>query len=463
MARGRNLNFNRTWAFFGLLLAVASPVVVMADVTNTTITRHDVVGEEPLYYSGALGDITLSQTARKHYNASTAVGGNTMTGVTPENVDLSGSANTVTLTGKSYDGVAKYGVTYYQIHDMAMQTLNIDSLSSSTGNINDLQNIKVANLMSTTTTSGGSGSAGTQISGAEFASAQLNVADGGSLSIQNSTINLAEESAMEKYFGKNSLLYQALCWPLAYIQHLNCVMTQWVDSTEQVLGTYYVADYVTTIAYPYMAVPAGYQIENEKVVNAGYIERYVSIPVFLGYHLSAIQDLLRCYIELWSRWFYPLKSSEPLYWRYYNTDTGQAESISLGGLMYNISWYLGNMYQLNTWDANAGEQLSKPIAELNQQITSAIDNEDAVLNQANNYLSSWDPNLDVFGGLVSIGWLGTYLTYLYNSLGEFSIIPTFAFLIAFCKLMLQPLATVVVASRFGTRVPKSRRLTGGRR
>ena len=98
--------------------------------------------------------------------------------------------------------------------------------------------------------------------------------------------------------------------------------------------------------------------------------------------------------------------------------------------MYNISWYLGQMYQMNSWEA--GSELEKPIEDLNNMFTDVDNAENSIVSSVESALDSFNPDFSDVSSLVAIGWVSNYLQQLYISLGSYALPITVSLLLGVC-------------------------------
>lgn len=152
--------------------------------------------------------------------------------------------------------------------------------------------------------------------------------------------------------------------------------------------------------------------------NVKSTTRYVYGSYF-GFFFAKFEELISYAVAQQQFYFfnyYPRNVSN-LAWNYFNTDTGQNEEINLAGLMYNISWYLGNLYQLNSSESYANT-IAQPIREANQAIADLNAQEDAILNQIT---ASLNFDTGIFSQLQAnlnlINWVSSFLQQIYDASG----------------------------------------------
>lgn len=130
-------------------------------------------------------------------------------------------------------------------------------------------------------------------------------------------------------------------------------------------------------------------------------------------------------------WYCPLDDTAPMYWRYYNTDTKRSENIGLAGLMYNISWYLGNLYVLQSASA-ALNAMDSAVDSAATTFTNIEAQETAVVNSVKNSIQSFNPSTSDIGALRALPWMSNYLQQIYVSLGTYGIVITVGLLLGVC-------------------------------
>lgn len=130
-------------------------------------------------------------------------------------------------------------------------------------------------------------------------------------------------------------------------------------------------------------------------------------------------------------WYCPLDDTAPMYWRYYNTDTKRSENIGLAGLMYNISWYLGNLYVLQSASA-ALNAMDSAVDSAATTFTNIEAQENAVVNSVKNSIQSFNPSTSDIGALRALPWMSNYLQQIYVSLGTYGIVITVGLLLGVC-------------------------------
>lgn len=131
--------------------------------------------------------------------------------------------------------------------------------------------------------------------------------------------------------------------------------------------------------------------------------------------IDTIISILDWYAHRFYEWYYPLDSTAPYYWRYYNTDTELQESIGLAGLWYNISWYLGEIYQNLT---DAGSDMTSDAQQLGSSISALNTAEESVNTQIQSAFSTVSGIMTlpvISAAALCISWI----EYMWGSLGIF--------------------------------------------
>lgn len=144
-----------------------------------------------------------------------------------------------------------------------------------------------------------------------------------------------------------------------------------------------------------------------------------------------IADVLAFSFGRFYEWFYPLDNVDPKYWRYYNTDTKASENIGLAGLMYNISWYLGNLYVLQSASA-ALDNMEEAVENVTSTFESVEAQEQAVVDSISSHINSFNPNVSDFGIFRAIPWMSNYLQQIYISLGTYGTVITVGLFLGVC-------------------------------
>lgn len=173
-----------------------------------------------------------------------------------------------------------------------------------------------------------------------------------------------------------------------------------------------------------------YTYQDEHIVRTTDAYYYTFMGM-LRMHLVRFQSLLWSYSEMISSWFYPLRSDK-YYFRFYNTDTGKQESTNLAGILYHISWYVGQLYNLGTTNQSLSDFSSKveevtdtfkTIEQTESNITDTITDRFDNLDLAFENSAEW---------LNAVRWCSSYLQKVYVALGAYGYVITVALLLGLC-------------------------------
>ena len=272
----------------------------------------------------------------------------------------------------------------------------------------------------------GTSAIGTQISGSTFNdNTTLNVQSGGTLEITDSTINLADESIMEKYFGLNSpLVYAVNLFSAKFYSVMGVILGtlyEPIDSLDDVVSNTSTINGVTAST----KFIAGTFIQSvslndyHDIVVTKHLIQGGLIRIIMNY-LGFIMDYIDCFFTKFSDWYYPFADQVAFqYWYAWNSDTQQKEQTNIATVLYYVTWYLGQMYQMNTW--TAGEELQQPIEDLNDKFNDLDNAEDGIWNSISGSFDGFDPDPGSVSDLGAIGWCANYLQEIYVSLGAFNI------------------------------------------
>lgn len=147
--------------------------------------------------------------------------------------------------------------------------------------------------------------------------------------------------------------------------------------------------------------------------------------------INCIMNLLKWYCNRYYQWYYPLDSTLPEYWRFYNTDTQAEEDIGLAGLMYNISWYLGQLYALQV-ESGPLTQLSEDVDAAAESMASMESQEESVISSISSGIDSFVPDLSELGAFTALAWCSNYLQQCWVSLGMYGTVIMIGLLLAVC-------------------------------
>lgn len=127
--------------------------------------------------------------------------------------------------------------------------------------------------------------------------------------------------------------------------------------------------------------------------------------------LDTIISLLNYHCSKFFEWYYPLDGAAPYYWRTYNSDTDQEESVNLARLMYDISWYLGHI--------TIGENIKTEVQSLSNNLTSWQTAEQNIQNQVQSYITNFAPDVTRWSAFVAMNWVSSYLSQVLLALGTY--------------------------------------------
>lgn len=142
-------------------------------------------------------------------------------------------------------------------------------------------------------------------------------------------------------------------------------------------------------------------------------------------------QLLQWFCSRFFEWYYPLDNVLPEYWRYYNTDTAQQEEIGLAGLMYNISWYLGQMYVLQSASQSL-DNLQDQVDDIADTLAEAESKENAVISSISSSINSFNPDLTSIGAFRALSWSSNYLQQVFLALGTYGTVILVGLLLGVC-------------------------------
>ena len=147
---------------------------------------------------------------------------------------------------------------------------------------------------------------------------------------------------------------------------------------------------------------------------------YCTLPALIDIQMQNIATIFSGIFSIFADWYYPFSADiAHYYWYAWNTDTSSKEQTNIATVLYYITWYLGNMYQMNTW--TAGEELQQPIDDLNDKFNDLDSAEDGIWNSISGSFDGFDPDPGSVSDLGAIGWCANYLQQIYVSLGAFNI------------------------------------------
>ena len=358
--------------------------------------------------------------------------------------------DSVKFTGTNYIGLinAFYGGGYYNIVDSTFES--DDGKYGTQISNTDLNGNAIKDGMYEITTSlfkdstslavnpqSDGGTPGVEISGSTFQdNTDINVADGGTLSITDSVVNLANEDIMDRYFGSQSLIMQRLdylvCWGWWMSGYIFTGWTQGQGDSPIVplqfgITPAYNFSYPQFYHYTFYVDGAGIGVRKDVWYGnfAGIFDSYI----------DSLASFLTASFNLWAQWFYPLQDQlENQYWRYWNTDTGEQEATNLAGVLYNITWYLGEIYKTDDREAGSGFQEA---TDKMDQLTSDMDEaESAITDSVLGNVQDFVPDPDDVTSLAALGYIGDYLQRIYVALGGFGVPVLLSLVLAVCMQLI---------------------------
>lgn len=157
----------------------------------------------------------------------------------------------------------------------------------------------------------------------------------------------------------------------------------------------------------------------------------LSFSEMVDNRFSILIDVVNFWFQRFFNWYYPLDNVLPEYWRYYNTDTGQQEEIGLAGLMYNISWYLGQMYVLQSASQSL-DNMTDQVEAITDTLEEAEQKENAVISSISSGINSFAPDLTDIGAFKALSWTSNYLQQMFVSLGTYGTVILVGLLLGVC-------------------------------
>ena len=147
--------------------------------------------------------------------------------------------------------------------------------------------------------------------------------------------------------------------------------------------------------------------------------------------INIIINILDFWFHRFYEWYYPLDNVLPEYWRYYNTDTAEQEEIGLAGLMYNISWYLGQMYVLQS-GSDALDNMTTQVEAVGQTLSQAEQKENEVISSISSGINNFAPDLSEIGAFKALSWSSNYLQQIFVALGTYGTVILVGLLLGVC-------------------------------
>lgn len=147
--------------------------------------------------------------------------------------------------------------------------------------------------------------------------------------------------------------------------------------------------------------------------------------------LEYMADVLTFSFDRFFEWYYPLDIVNPEYWRSYDSDTQSQVSTNLAGVLYDISWYLGNLYILQSASV-ALDNMGQAVENVTTTFESVEAQENAVISSIESHIQSFNPSVSDFGAFRAIPWMSNYLQQIYVSLGTYGTVITVGLFLGVC-------------------------------
>lgn len=174
-----------------------------------------------------------------------------------------------------------------------------------------------------------------------------------------------------------------------------------------------------------------YEYKDESII-ATKNTAYCTYPYFIEKSINGYNTYLLASAKQFFNWFYPLKESEPVYWQVWDTDTGQAENVNLATVGYYITWYLGQMYQMNTYDVESNG-LTEKVQDFADSVKEFDSNTTSLFETAKDNFSSFNPKFESTSTFMStLRKISQYLQKCFVALGKFNIPITISLILAIC-------------------------------
>lgn len=131
--------------------------------------------------------------------------------------------------------------------------------------------------------------------------------------------------------------------------------------------------------------------------------------------------------------YYPLRDvANAQYWRAYNTDTGQYDSVNLATVFAYITWYLGQLYDDSTNVTQNMQQMTQDIGTAATTFQDLNQKEQAAINQIQTGFETFLPDPTEFQSFRAITWCSNYLQQIYLALGAYGQVIFIALLFGVC-------------------------------
>lgn len=179
-----------------------------------------------------------------------------------------------------------------------------------------------------------------------------------------------------------------------------------------------------------------FRFQHWSIANEDLISNYSyysgSLLAAVDFYFQSFMEYFDANVTLWRNWFYPLKSDNPLYWRFFNTDTSKQENTNLAGVLYHISWYLGQMFQMNTWDAAIDGHLQDAADSLDSTVDDYDQAEQEIFDSVSDHFSGFSPDASELSALAALAWVSEFLQKCFTALGTFAVPITVSLLLGVC-------------------------------
>lgn len=357
------------------------------DMTNITSTNNHYNGSIDIDYSG-LPDSYLESSGDTFANAS-----------------VSSSASDINITNGTFNGTT----------NLQANNVSLGSISQMDTLINGLF-VFMRSLTNAATSSTNTATI-TNTWNNQQVTLQLNTISGRKLQYDstNHTISAVGATAPWPYGNFHARIVWLQQCNIESLQALGQFLSYWVG---QIFD-----DYSTYRIYSFSSSGETYSFSSNTTTTSfrvAFINRF-----------DVLIQLLQWFCSRFFEWYYPLDDVLPEYWRYYNTDTAQQEEIGLAGLMYNISWYLGQLYVLQT-ASEALDNFEDQVAAVTDTFEDAEAAEESIMQSINSGISSFNPDVNQFGAFRALGWCSNYLQLVFLRLGTYGTVLLIGLLLGVC-------------------------------
>ena len=161
---------------------------------------------------------------------------------------------------------------------------------------------------------------------------------------------------------------------------------------------------------------------------------YCTLPALIDIQFKNVAALVTQVFNVFADWYYPISDMTDQYWRFYNTDTGEQEVTNLAGVLYNITWYLGELYKTNDWEAAQGfKEAQDTIDNLTEDMSSA---ESAITDTVLPNIQDFSPDPSDVASLFGLSFVGSFIQDFYLALGVFGIPVMLSLVLAVCMQLI---------------------------